>query len=121
LVVLGACARAAPELPPAYGEKGAPELPKLESMGAADASMSCDAIELERESVRSEMKELEATIVSTHDQNQAIGYAASAFFPPLVLAADHHLKATEQLDEKQQRLDRLILLDRLKACRATRR
>lgn len=115
-LALDGCARTAPDLPPAYGTSGGPGLPDLTHFDQDDAALTCEKIAAERFRIRRDMEAIETTIIAKHGTNQGIGYAAGVIFPPLLLAADNSLKAKELLDANQARLDRLALLERVKAC-----
>jgi hypothetical protein len=83
---------------------------------APEAGLDCVALAAELERNRGEMIGRENAIQGRRDQNQAIGYAASVVFPPLLLAAEHSSADKAQLDALQQRRDRPMRLSASKGC-----
>ena len=114
---VAACARSAPELPPDYGSvDSTTPSPALSDFDEVDAAMSCTAIADEKARLRRKMAQLNAQITGKHGDNQVAGYVGGVLFPPLLLATDHSLDEKEALDKFQDRVDRLALLQRIRAC-----
>eukprot|EP00435_Cladocopium_sp_Y103_P078295 s1_g2034.t1 len=109
LLVLAACARAAPSLPSAASVSAS-------SLTEAERSMSCADIEVKLDENKQESQRLNDVINGNRDQNQAVGYVAAVAFPPLALATESNTEEKEGLDRLQAERDQLYRVKRVKAC-----
>ena len=110
-LVLAACARPAPSLPPAYVASGA----QTES----ERAMSCADVDNQLSENKQQVKVLEAEIASNRHDNQTLGYVAAVIMPPLALAAESNSSEKAMLDRLQTERDQLYILKRAKSCVVT--
>ena len=117
-LMLGACARSSPELPPNLSDRP-PEQRLLQGDSeSAEAKLDCTGLLQERERNRQTTDELEKKIADNRGRNQAVGYFSGVLFPPLLLAVkpDSDIKTT--LDQLQAQRDRIDRLAQAKRCAA---
>ena len=114
VLVLGACAGSAPELPEDYSSVDTDTPSSLDSFGE-DAALSCDTINDQIAEIDVLMKELNAAIVADRDADQSV-FLGSIFFLPVLLAADSHDDEKATLNGLQARRDQLIALRGAKDC-----
>lgn len=107
-LVLAACARSAPDLPPQSD-------PSAIRLSAGEAAMSCTDIASAIDARRAERETLTAEIHGNRQRNQAAGYLGALFIVPLV-AAKNNTDEKTRLDEIQTELDRLYAVNRARRC-----
>jgi len=117
-VLLTACARAAPELPPDYGSMRSSERLTKENFTTTDLKYSGSDIRKERSELAIAEEKYEFSIRSKRGGNQTAGYIAAVLFPPALLATKHSTEEKNALDKIQERRDILIALERFKNCSA---
>ncbi len=115
LVVLGACARPAPDLPPDYASVNAPNQLEARDFSTADLAKSCTEIAAERAELEKLNRLAQAEIQGDRTQNQVAGYFAALFILPVV-AVDTNEKQVALLDRNQVRIDNLRRLSHFKDC-----
>jgi len=81
-----------------------------------DANGTCEEIVAEQIQTRTEYAALESQVTKSRREDQTAGYLSAVLFPPAALAIDQQSDAKKVLDEKQTRLDELVVLFRLKGC-----
>jgi len=113
VVVLAACARRAPDLPPDYGSVTADQALTAEAFSSADRARTCGDIDTELAVIADKARALDDGIRAKSQTNQAVVYIAGVIAAPLV---DYSIEAKESLDTLQARHDDLISLKRYKAC-----
>jgi hypothetical protein len=109
-LILGACARSSPELPPNLSDRPPEQRLLAGDSESAEAKLDCTGLLQERERNRQTTDELEKKIADNRGRNQAVGYFAGVLFPPLLLAVkpDSDIKTTlDQLQVQRDRIDRL--------------
>jgi len=111
-----ACQRAAPPLPPDLSHLPATQRLLPGDQESPEAQLDCTA--LRREAARNQdlSIKLEEAIATERSSNQAIGYVATVFFPPLWLAARTDAEAKETLNNLQNKQDRINRLIKSKPC-----
>lgn len=114
-LVVSACARSAPDLPPDYGSvKPAAKL-SADSFDSADLRLSCVGIDSEKQSLAGEASQLNGVIQGNRQHNQVAGYLGGLFLFP-ALAARENPEEKGRLDNIQARWDTLTQLDRFRQC-----
>lgn len=114
-VLLAACARSAPDLPPDYGSVSAQAKLSADQFTSEDLRLSCNAIQAERAAITDEAGKLTGVIKGNRKRNQVAGYLGGLFLFPLV-AAKENPDEKRRLDALQERWDTLIALQRFKTC-----
>lgn len=116
---MNACARNAPDLPPAYSENSKSDIVK--SLGITDEQQaySCDKIKLRQDEVLVQYQKNENVIKSNRTQNQVAGYFGAVLFLPALIAVENDGSAKETLDALQRRKDQLNFLAKDKKCSRT--
>jgi hypothetical protein len=117
-VIVGACARSSPELPPNLSDRPPEQRLLPGDSDSAEAKLDCAGLIQERDRNRATTAELEKRIADNRGHNQAVGYFAGVLFPPLLLAVkpDNDIKTTlDQLQAQRDRLDRLAHAQKCKA------
>lgn len=114
-VVLAACARSAPDLPPDYGSVSSQAKLSADQFAAADLRLTCNGILAERETITAEAGKLTGVITQNRQHNQVAGYLGGLFLFPLI-ATKENPDEKRRLDAIQVRWDTLIALQRFKTC-----
>jgi hypothetical protein len=117
-LMLGACARSSPELPPNLSDRPAEQRLLPGDSESAEAKLDCAGLFQERERNRVTTGELEKKIADNRGHNQAVGYIGGVLFLPLLLAVkpDSDIKTTlDQLQSQRDRIDRLTLAQKCAA------
>lgn len=115
LVLVSACARSAPDLPPDYGSVNPSTELTAEQFSATDLNMSCEGILAERDATKLEASQMTGAIHDNREHNQTVGYFGALFILPYV-ATVQNSDEKQRLDEIQQRWDTLAMLHRFKTC-----
>ncbi|MBT3400414.1 MAG: hypothetical protein HOL07_05110 [Rhodospirillaceae bacterium] len=114
-VLLSACARSAPDLPPDYGSVSSQAKLSADQFTAEDLRLTCKGISAERETITAEAGRLTGVIKGNRQHNQVAGYLGGLFLFPLI-AAKENPDEKRRLDAIQGRWDTLIALQRFKTC-----
>lgn len=120
LVVVGACSRPAPSLPPDRMSTDAVMDGNSLKFLPADLTRNCTEIEQGLAENAMRMGQIESRIKANRADNQALGYISGVLFPPLVLAAEHNEAEKKELDSLQKKRDTLIALRAHKRCDAVK-
>jgi hypothetical protein len=115
-LLAGACARAAPSLPPNLSDRPAEQRLLVGDTDSAEAKLDCRSLAEERERNRETTDQLEKAIASNRGHNQAVGYFSALLFPPLLLAIKPDNDAKKTLDELQVQRDRIDRLTKARKC-----
>jgi hypothetical protein len=118
VLVLAACARNSPALPPDLGHLPPDQRLLAGDSDSPEAKLNCAELKEEAERTRAAARQFEGTIAANRGQNQAIVYF-SGLLPPLALAARNDEEAKKSLDGLQVRSDRLDRLSKAKGCGTT--
>ena len=114
-VLLAACTRPAPDLPPDYGSVSAQAKLSADQFTSEDLRLTCGNILAEREAITDEAGKLTGVIKRNRQHNQVAGYLGGLFLFPLI-AAKENPDEKRRLDAIQGRWDTLIALQRFKTC-----
>ncbi len=114
-MLLAACARSAPDLPPDYGSVNASAKLSADQFERADLDKSCVTIVSEQAALTDEAGKLTGVIKGNRKRNQVAGYLGGLFLFPLV-AAKENPGEKRRLDAIQERWDTLIALQRFRDC-----
>lgn len=117
VLVVSACARSAPELPPDYGSVNATAKLSASDFDAADLRTTCLGIDAQQDALTEEASSLTGVIKGNRQHNQVAGYLGGMFLLP-ALAAKENPAEKSRLDEIQARWDKLVQLERFKNCGA---
>ena len=110
-LLVGACARAAPALPPNLSDRPPEQRLLAGDADSAEAKLDCRGLAQELARNRQTAERLEGVIASNRGQNQAAACLGGVFFLPLLIAIkpDSDVKsALDQLQAQLDRIDRLI-------------
>jgi hypothetical protein len=118
LIVLlaGACARAAPGLPPNLSDRPPEQRLLAGDLDSAEAKLDCRGLADERERNLQTTDQLEKAIAANRGHNQAVGYFGGVLFPPLLLAFKPDSDAKTTLDQLQSQRDRIDRLTKARKC-----
>ena len=116
LLLLGACARPSPDLPPDLSRRPPDQRLLPGDLESPEARLDCPALKTQIESNRTQASDLGAAIAGHRQQNQAAGYIAGVLFPPALLAVQNDTGAKQTLDELQKKNDRIDRLSAAKRC-----
>jgi hypothetical protein len=114
-LVLSACARSAPDLPPDYGSVKPTAKLSADSFDADDLRLNCSDMESQKQALTSEASQLNGIIQGNRQHNPVAGYLGGLFLFP-ALAARENPEEKNRLDGIQARWDTLIQLGRFRQC-----
>jgi hypothetical protein len=115
-LLVGACARAAPPLPPNLSDRPAEQRLLPGDDDSAEAKLDCAALAAERARNLDATGQLERAIAGNRDHNQAVTYFGGLLFPPLLLAIKPDSSAKKTLDDLQAQRDRIDRLSKARRC-----
>lgn len=118
VLMLVGCAGSAPPLPVDTTSVNRSKSVSLADFSAADAQLSCEQIDQERQDIAATMKEANGRIEDNRTQNQVAGYLGAHLLLPLV-ATEGNQAEKDQIAQLYVRQDILIKLAATKGCRAT--
>ena len=115
-VLLGACARPSPALPPNLSDLPPEQRLLAGDNDSAEGKLDCAGLAAERERNRVTAEQIEKAIAANRGHNQAVGYFSGVLFPPLLLAIRPDSDSKKTLDELQVQRDRIDRLIRARKC-----
>jgi hypothetical protein len=113
--LIAGCATEPPSLPADYGSVKPSEKLQAGQFAADDLRLGCDAIGNEIDQIKQRQDRIEDGIRAERGRNQAIGFV-SAWFPPLLFAAENQTPQKEEYASLQARIDTVVALSRYKKC-----
>ena len=115
-VLLGACARQSPTLPPDLSARP-PEQRLMAGDGeSAEGKLDCPGLVAEYERNKEATSKLESLIARNRGHNQGVVYVGGLLFPPLLFAVKPDDDAKKTLDELQTQRDRIDRLAKARSC-----
>ncbi len=115
-LLAGACARAAPALPPNLSDRPAEQRLLPGDVNSAEATLDCAGLASERTRNLNATAQLEGAIAGNRERNQAVVYLGGVLFPPLLLALKPDSDAKTTLDALQVQRDRIDRLSKAHKC-----
>ncbi|MGD0191005.1 MAG: hypothetical protein ABSD74_09715 [Rhizomicrobium sp.] len=106
VLAVAACAREAPPLP-AADTFNAPAIQP--AMSEQDRLQRCSVLVIQVADLRREMATIEDVITGHRQKDQVEGYLADVLFPPALLAIDQEKTRKAELDERQKKIDDLLI------------
>lgn len=116
LLLLAACARNSPALPPDLSHLSPEQRLLAGDAESPEATMDCAALKDEAARNRVAKQQYEGVIHGNRGQNQAAAFIGGAVFLPAYLATKGDEDAKKNLDQLQAQADRIDRLSKAKAC-----
>ena len=116
LLLVAACARNSPALPPDLSHLPADQRLLVGDADSPEARMDCAALKEEAARNRASKQQYEGVIVANRGQNQAAAYVGGVLFVPALLATRNDDEAKQNLDQLQAQADRIDRLSKARRC-----
>lgn len=118
IVFFSSCSKEAPSLPQDYTSVDSQSSIDNTEFSTELIKLTCDDINLQLQALNKMNENNINAISKTRHKDQAVGYFASVFFPPLWLAIDTHEETKDKIAEVYKQKDNLYKLKVYKKCKS---
>ena len=115
-LLVTACARSSPDLPPDLSSLPAQQRLMPGDLESSEGGLDCAGLKQATADNKAAIQSYEAAIAGNRAHNQAVGYFSAVLLPPLVLAVRNDDEAKKALDKLQAKADRIDRLSKAKGC-----